>query len=194
MEFKTAIVEREALGGVCLNVGCIPSKAMITATHLLHKAQHDFKTMGLNIKGGIEVDMKKLVSWKQGVCDKMSGGVNQLLKGNSVTVIKGTAEFKSPTELSISSASGKDSATAKYFIIATGSRPIEIPGFPFDEKDICSSTGALAFDALTYGKTLVLVSVILIKRRACPFWYGFPGSQAYKQSGRSSGKAENSQP
>ena len=92
--FKTAIVEREALGGVCLNVGCIPSKAMITATHLLHKAQHDFKTMGLNIKGGIDVDMKTLVNWKQSVCDKMSGGVNQLLKGNTVTILKGSAEFK----------------------------------------------------------------------------------------------------
>ncbi len=146
--FKTAIIEREALGGVCLNVGCIPSKAMITATHLLHKAQHDFKTMGLNIKGGIEVDMKKLVSWKQSVCDKMSGGVSQLLKGNTVTVIKGTAEFKSPTEISITSENGKATATAKYFIIATGSRPIEIPGFPFDEKGICSSTGALAFDEI----------------------------------------------
>ena len=146
--FKTAIIEREALGGVCLNVGCIPSKAMITATHLLHKAEHDFKTMGLNIKGGIEVDMKKLVSWKQSVCDKMSGGVNQLLKGNSVVVIKGNAEFKNQKELSVKSISGTDSVTAKYFIVATGSRPIEIPGFPFDEKEICSSTGALAFDEI----------------------------------------------
>ena len=57
--FKTAIVEREALGGVCLNVGCIPSKAMITATHLLHKAQHDFKTMGLNIKGGKKYEFSR---------------------------------------------------------------------------------------------------------------------------------------
>lgn len=146
--FKTAVIEREALGGVCLNVGCIPSKAMITATHLLHKAQHDFKTMGLNIKGGIDVDMKKLVSWKQSVCDKMSGGVNQLLKGNSVTIIKGTAEFKNQKELVVKSATGTDTLTAKYFIVATGSRPIEIPGFPFDEKDICSSTGALAFDEI----------------------------------------------
>lgn len=146
--FKTAVIEREALGGVCLNVGCIPSKAMITATHLLHKAQHDFKTMGLNIKGGIDVDMKKLVSWKQSVCDKMSGGVNQLLKGNSVTVIKGAAEFKNQKELVVKSASGTETLTAKYFIVATGSRPIEIPGFPFDEKDICSSTGALAFDEI----------------------------------------------
>lgn len=146
--FKTAIVEREALGGVCLNVGCIPSKAMITATHMLHKAQHDFKTMGLNIKGDIDVDMKKLVSWKQSVCDKMSGGVNQLLKGNSVNIFKGTAEFKNSKEISIKTATGTEAVTAKYFIVATGSRPIEIPGFAFDEKDICSSTGALAFDEI----------------------------------------------
>jgi dihydrolipoamide dehydrogenase len=146
--FKTAIIEREALGGVCLNVGCIPSKAMIVATHLLHKAQHDFATMGLNIKGGIDVDMKKLVSWKQSVCDKMSGGVNQLLKGNQVTIIKGSAEFKNSKELSVKSSTSTDSITAKYFIVATGSRPIEISGFAFDEKDICSSTGALAFDQI----------------------------------------------
>jgi dihydrolipoamide dehydrogenase len=146
--FKTAIVEREALGGVCLNVGCIPSKAMITATHLLHKAQHDFKTMGLNIQGGIDVDMKKLVSWKQSVCDKMSGGVNQLLKGNTVTILKGNAEFKNSKEISVKTASGTEAVSAKYFIVATGSRPIEIPGFPFDEKEICSSTGALAFDEI----------------------------------------------
>ncbi len=146
--FKTAIIEREALGGVCLNVGCIPSKAMITATHLLHKAQHDFKTMGLNIKGGIDVDMKTLVNWKQSVCDKMSGGVNQLLKGNTVTVIKGNAEFKSAKEIIVKTTAGTEAITAKYFIVATGSRPIEIGGFPFDEKDICSSTGALAWDSI----------------------------------------------
>ena len=146
--FKTAIVEREAVGGVCLNVGCIPSKAMITATHLLHKAQHDFKTMGLNIKGGIEVDMKTLVNWKQSVCDKMSGGVNQLLKGNTVTVLKGSAEFKSAKEITVKTATGTDTIVSKYFIVATGSRPIEIGGFPFDEKDICSSTGALAFNEI----------------------------------------------
>ncbi|MBX3034832.1 MAG: dihydrolipoyl dehydrogenase [Bdellovibrionaceae bacterium] len=140
--FKTAVVEREALGGVCLNIGCIPSKAMITATHLLHKAQHDFPTMGLMVKGSIDVDMKKLLSWKESVCKKMSGGVSQLLKGNGVTVVPGDAVFKSPKELTV----GKETLTAKHFIIATGSRPIEIPGFKFDEKDIMSSTGALALD------------------------------------------------
>lgn len=146
--FKTAVIEREYLGGVCLNVGCIPSKAMITATHLLHKAQHNFSEMGLNIKGDIDVDMKQLVKWKQSVCDKMSGGVSQLLKGYGATVLKGEAEFKSSKEISVKSSAGTETVTAKYFIVATGSRPIEIPGFKFDEKDICSSTGALAFDAI----------------------------------------------
>lgn len=147
--FKTAVIEREFLGGVCLNVGCIPSKAMITATHLLHKAQHDFPTMGLKIKGDIEVDMKQLVKWKTSVCDKMSSGVGQLLKGNNVTVIKGEASFKGAKELEVRlSAGGTDTVAAKYFVIATGSRPIEIPGFKFDEKDILSSTGALALDQI----------------------------------------------
>jgi dihydrolipoamide dehydrogenase len=104
--------------------------------------------MGLNIKGGIDVDMKTLVKWKQSVCDKMSGGVNQLLKGNTITILKGQADFKTTKELTLKSTTGTDSITAKHFIIATGSRPIEIPGFPFDEKDICSSTGALAFDEI----------------------------------------------
>lgn len=145
---KTAIIEREALGGVCLNVGCIPSKAMITATHLLHKAQHNFKDMGINIKGSIDVDMKKLVTWKQSVCDKMSGGVNILLKGNAVTIFKGEAEFKTSKEITVKSSTGTESIQAKHFIVATGSRPIEIPGFKYDEKDIVSSTGALAFDEI----------------------------------------------
>ena len=145
---KTAIIELEALGGVCLNVGCIPSKAMITATHLLHKAQHNFKDMGINIKGSIDVDMKKLVTWKQSVCDKMSGGVNILLKGNAVTIFKGEAEFKNSKELTVKSSTGTETLQAKHFIVATGSRPIEIPGFKYDEKDIVSSTGALAFDEI----------------------------------------------
>lgn len=145
---KTAIIEREALGGVCLNVGCIPSKAMITATHHLHRAEHDFKTMGLMIKGGISVDMKQLVTWKQSVCDKMSGGVNQLLKGNKVEIFKGEAQFKNAKEITVTSSSGTQTLTANHIIIATGSRPIEIPGFPFDEKNILSSTGALALDSI----------------------------------------------
>lgn len=144
---KTACIEKEYLGGVCLNVGCIPSKAMISATHFLHRAQHDAAEMGINIKG-ISVDMKQLKKWKESVTNKMSGGVGQLLKGNGVTTLMGTAEFKSKTEITLKSKDGSDTITAKHFIIATGSRPIEIPGFAFDEKGIMSSTGALALDEI----------------------------------------------
>lgn len=139
--FKTAVIEREALGGVCLNVGCIPSKAMITASHHWHRAHHDFKNMGFILKG-LELDFKKLLEWKNSVSNKMSSGVAQLLKGNQVTVIKGEANFKSPTEVTV----GSETIQGRNFIIATGSRPIQIPGFTFDEVDILSSTGALALD------------------------------------------------
>ena len=153
--YKTAIIEREFLGGVCLNVGCIPSKAMIAATHFLHKAQHDAATMGITFKG-LSVDMPKLLSWKQSVCDKMSGGVGQLLKGNSVTILRGEAQFKSAQEINLKLANGSsDSIQGKYFIVATGSRPIEIPGFAFDEKGILSSTGALALDQIP--KSVVVI-------------------------------------
>lgn len=152
---KTAIIEREFLGGVCLNVGCIPSKAMISATHFLHKAQHQAAEMGIQIKGDIKVDMPQLLKWKTSVCDKMSGGVKMLLGGNQVTILMGEAEFKSPKELTLKSKTGTDTITAKNFIVATGSRPIEIPGFKFDEKEIMSSTGALALD--TIPKKMVVI-------------------------------------
>ncbi len=147
--FKTAIIEKEALGGVCLNVGCIPSKAMITATHFLHRAQHDAPEMGFEIPGPIKTNMKKLLTWKESVVSKMSGGVGQLLKGNGVSIIKGEASFKTSKEILVTSTTeGSQLISAQKIIIATGSRPIEIPGFPFDEKNILSSTGALALNEI----------------------------------------------
>lgn len=142
---KTAIIEREFLGGVCLNVGCIPSKAMISAAHFLHRVQHDAGEMGIQI-GKVSVDMSQMVKWKKSVCDKMSGGVAQLLSGNKVTVLRGDAQFKTAQELTVRSQDSSETVTAKNFIIATGSRPIEIPGFSIDEKTVLSSTGALDLD------------------------------------------------
>ncbi len=144
----TVIVEKEYLGGVCLNVGCIPSKAMISAAHFLTRAQHDAGEMGIEIQGNIKVNMKKMKAWKQTVCDRMSGGVSTLLKGNGVETIMGEANFKSATQIEVTSKDGKKMITAKNFIVATGSRPIEIPGFAFDEEGIVSSTGALNFEAV----------------------------------------------
>lgn len=153
---STAIVEREYMGGVCLNVGCIPSKALITAGHFLDRLQNDAPEMGFKLpKGEVSVDMAQMQKWKQSVCDRMAGGVEQLLKGNAVTILRGEASFKTAQELTVKSSGGSESVTAKNFIIATGSRPIEIPGFAFDEKLVLSSTGALALSELP--KKLIVI-------------------------------------
>jgi dihydrolipoamide dehydrogenase len=149
---KTAIIEREYMGGVCLNVGCIPSKAMISAGHFLHRLEHQAPDMGFTVKG-ISHDMAQTQKWKQSVCDRMAGGVEQLLKGNAITILRGEASFKTAQELTVKSKSGAESVTAKNFIIATG--PIEIPGFQFDEKTVLSSTGALALTEAP--KSLVVI-------------------------------------
>ena len=152
---KTAVVEREKLGGVCLNIGCIPSKAMIGAAHLRHRMQHDAAEMGLEFSGEVKVNMKKLKSWKQSVCDRMSGGVEGLLKGNGVDIIAGEAQFSSTGELKVTGSDSTKSIQAKNLIVATGSRPIEIPGFEFDEKNVLSSTGALALEKIP--KSLIVI-------------------------------------
>lgn len=152
---KTCIIEREFLGGVCLNVGCIPSKAMISASSFLHRIQHDASTMGIQVSGSVNVDMKKLQSWKQSVCDRMAGGVETLLKGNQVQIIRGEASFESSQLVQVKSSTGTEKIQSKYYILATGSRPIQIPGFEFDEKNILSSTGALALDQVP--KTLTVI-------------------------------------
>lgn len=152
---KTAIVEREYMGGVCLNVGCIPSKALISAGHFLHRLTDQAPEMGFTIKGDVKVDMAQTQKWKQSVCDRMANGVEGLLKGNGVTIIRGEATFKTAQELTVKTKDGSESVTAKNFILATGSRPIEIPGFKYDEKLVCSSTGALAMKEIP--KNLVVI-------------------------------------
>lgn len=154
--FKTVVVEREFLGGVCLNVGCIPSKAMISAAHSFHKLKgSSLAAMGMTLNGSVTLDMEKLQGWKQSVCDQMASGVEKLLKGNKVTIVRGQARFVTPQEIEISESSGTKRLQAKYFIIATGSRPIEIPGFAFDEESILSSTGALALKSLPKKLTVI---------------------------------------
>lgn len=141
---KVAIIEKENVGGVCLNVGCIPSKALIKASSTYEKMQKA-DGMGFKVKG-VDVDHKGLQEWKQSVVSKLTGGVAQLLKGNKVELFKGDASFVSKNELSVKSSSGTESLTADHIVIAVGSSPIEIPSFKFDEKSILSSTGALSLD------------------------------------------------
>ena len=147
---KTAIVEKKYMGGVCLNVGCVPSKALITASEFFYKlAHHHAETMGISVNGSASVDMKKMQKWKDSICKKMSSGISFLLKGNKVDTIYGEALFLSPKKLEIKLQSGDiQHISAKYFVLAMGSSPIELPGFTFDEENILSSTGALAFQEI----------------------------------------------
>ncbi len=141
---KVAIIERETVGGVCLNVGCIPSKALIKAANTYEKMQKA-DGMGFKVKG-VEVDFKGLQEWKQSVVTKLTGGVAQLLKGNKVELFQGDASFVAKNELLVKSKEGSVSLQADHIVIAVGSSPIELPAFPFDEKNVLSSTGALALD------------------------------------------------
>ena len=142
----TILVEREALGGVCLNVGCIPSKALIHAAkqadHILHASQ-----MGINVK--LEsLDMAKMQEWKSGIVKKLTGGVGQLVKGNGARIVMGAARLMSANSVEVKTAEGGVTIQAKNIVLATGSRPVQIPGFEFDEQFVLSSTGALALARL----------------------------------------------
>lgn len=151
---KTAIVEKEKWGGVCLNVGCIPSKALIHAASQYHKAQHDFSEMGIDV-GTPKIDLKKMQTWKTEVVKKLTGGVAQLLKANKVEMFAGTAVFKDAKTIEVTSSSGKETLSAKNFVIATGSRVMEIPILPMNGKNIIGSTEAL--ELTTLPKKLIVV-------------------------------------
>ncbi|MCA9707601.1 MAG: dihydrolipoyl dehydrogenase [Myxococcales bacterium] len=140
------LVEKGEPGGVCLNVGCIPSKALISATKLAHKAQHAEK-MGISF-GAPAVDMVKMQEWKGGIVRKLTSGVQGLVKGNGAEYRQATAELLGPKRVQLTYADGRpsDVVEAEHIVIATGSVPIEIPGFATDQRRILDSTGALALD------------------------------------------------
>jgi len=143
---KAMVVERDRAGGICLNVGCIPSKALITASKYFDKLRHG-GDMGI-FADNIRLDMGKLQQWKGEVVGKLTGGVKQLLKANGCDYRTGTARLTSRNTVEITDKDGKTTVAADNIILATGSRPIEIPGFKFDGKWIVDSTGALDFAAV----------------------------------------------
>ncbi|HEX8108149.1 MAG TPA: FAD-dependent oxidoreductase, partial [Kofleriaceae bacterium] len=151
LKVKTAIIEREYIGGVCLNVGCIPSKAVIHAAKMFDKLGHS-EDIGISIPGKPVLDMARLQAWKGGVVGKLTGGVRTLLKANKVEILEGNATLGKPGpdghRITVKSASGEQTILAKSVVIATGSRPIEIPGFKIDQGRIIDSTGALALTAV----------------------------------------------
>lgn len=134
---KTACVEKEYVGGVCLNVGCIPTKALLHVAEDLREAKHA-KDYGISF-GEPKIDLKALETWKANVVKKHTGGVSMLFKGNKVDLITGEAKFSDKNTIKV----GDKSYTANKFIVATGSQPIEISGFETNGDTIVNSTGAL---------------------------------------------------
>ncbi len=151
LKVKTCVIEREYMGGVCLNVGCIPSKAVIHAAKMYEKLGHT-EDIGISIPGKPTLDVKKMQTWKSGVVNKLTGGVRTLLKGNGVEIVEGTAKLgKRNAEghvIEVETKAGKQTIIAKNIVLATGSRPMEIPGFKVDQQRVLDSTGALALDAI----------------------------------------------
>src|SRR5699024_2424929 len=137
---KVTIVEKGNLGGVCLNVGCIPSKAMIQAGHLTEKA-HGNEELGITSEN-VKVDFEKVQEWKGSVVNKLTSGVESLLKGNKVDIVKGEVYFVDSHTVKVMDE--KQSQTYKFnnCIVATGSTPIEISSFKFSDR-VLDSTGAL---------------------------------------------------
>ena len=137
---KTAVVEgRETLGGTCLNVGCIPSKALLHATHELHEAEHNFGTMGLKV-GTPEVDWTQMQAYKQDVVNGNTGGIEFLFKKNKIDWLKGWGSIPEAGKVKV----GDEIHGAKSIIIASGSEPASLPGVEVDEEVVVTSTGALS--------------------------------------------------
>ena len=153
---KTAIVEgRETLGGTCLNVGCIPSKAMLHATEMLHEAEHNFAEMGLKGKAP-SVDWKQMLTYKVNVVGQNTGGIEFLMKKNKITWIKGWASIPAAGQVKV----GDDVHEAKHIIVASGSEPASLKGVEVDEKTVVTSTGALELGKIP--KSLVVIGAGVI--------------------------------
>ncbi|NNG08551.1 MAG: dihydrolipoyl dehydrogenase [Arenibacter sp.] len=142
---KTAIIEKySTLGGTCLNVGCIPSKALLDSSHHYEDAIKHFDTHGIEIPGEVKVNLEKMISRKQSVVDQTCAGVKFLMDKNKIEVYEGIGSFKDATHIDIKKNDGKtETIEAKNIIIATGSKPSTLPFIKLDKKRIITSTEAL---------------------------------------------------
>lgn len=147
---KTACVEkRETLGGTCLNIGCIPSKALLSASEKYEEALHHFHDIG--IETSAKLDLKKMMAFKDDVVEANTRGIEYLFKKNKIDHLKGTGEIVESGRVKV----GDTTYTAKHIVIATGSDVISLPGIEIDEKSILSSTGALELEQVP--ETMVVI-------------------------------------
>src|SRR3954470_23012822 len=142
--FKTAIVEKyNSLGGTCLNVGCIPSKALLSSSHHYAEIAH-FADHGIEVSGDVKINLEKMIARKQAVVDQTVGGINYLMDKNKITVFTGLGSFVDATHIAVAKADGtSETIEAKYTVIATGSKPSSLPFIKIDKERIITSTEAL---------------------------------------------------
>ena len=154
--FKTAIVEKyNSLGGTCLNVGCIPSKALLSSSHHYAEIAH-FADHGIEVSGDVKINLEKMIARKQAVVDQTVGGINYLMDKNKITVFNGLGSFVDATHIAIAKADGtSETIEAKYTVIATGSKPSSLPFIKIDKERVITSTEALALKEVP--KHLVII-------------------------------------
>jgi dihydrolipoamide dehydrogenase len=141
---KTAIIEKyNTLGGTCLNVGCIPSKALLDSSHHYEHAVKHFADHGIEIPGEVKINFKKMIERKQGVVDMTTKGIEFLMTKNKIDVFNGLGSFKDATHVVITSEKGEETIEAKNIIIATGSKPANLPFITVDKERVITSTEAL---------------------------------------------------
>src|SRR5476651_754100 len=146
---KTAIIEKDkTLGGTCLNVGCIPSKALLASTEYLHFARERFAAHGI-ITGEIKVDLGAMMKRKTEVVGKLTGGVSYLMKKNKIEVVKGFGKAVDGNTVEVTGEDGtKKTLRAQHILLATGSVPVELPFLKFDGKKVISSDQAIALEKI----------------------------------------------
>lgn len=143
----TCVEKRGSLGGTCLNVGCIPSKALLHSSHLYEDAKHNFGKHGIDVNGSIEVNLPAMMKHKLASVQGLTKGIEGLFKKNGVTYVKGAGALASANEVSVKLLDGGEhSIPAKNIMIATGSEVVDLPSVPIDEEVIVSSTGALKLE------------------------------------------------
>ena len=145
---KTAIVEKNPrLGGTCLNVGCIPSKALLHSTEIYHELLHGAKKHGISAEN-VSMDISALMKKKDGVVDKLGKGVRMLVEKRGIEILTGTAKLLGDGQVEVSGKEGIQTVTAKEIILATGSKPVELPFMPYDGERIVHSDHGIAFDSV----------------------------------------------
>ena len=171
---RTACIEKTVdtdglsqLGGTCLNVGCIPSKALLDSSHKYTEALNHFSDHGIEVLKS-KLDLSKMMDRKNKIVNQLTSGVSGLFKANKVTSITGEARILSSTQVEVSFDGKSQVISTKHVIVATGSSPIDIPVASVDQENIVNSTGALAFDSVP--KKLVIIGAGAIGLELGSIW------------------------